>query len=63
MMGSAMLVGGLDCYSMSCIQSPFFALSSAPIQVLAVISWKASTTKAARSPTPERILAMPSPAS
>ncbi len=62
-MGSAMLVRGLDCYSMSCIQSPFFALSSALIQVLAVINWKASTTKAARNPTPERIFAMPAPAS
>ena len=63
MMGRAMLGGGLDYYSMSCIQSPFFALSSAPIQVLAVISWKTNTTKAAIRPTPERIFAMPSPAS
>ena len=63
MMGRAMVMGWLGCYSKSCIQSPFFALSSAPIQVLAVISWKTSTTKAAANPTPERIFARPSPAS
>ena len=58
-----MVVGWLGFYSMSCIQSPGLALSFAPIQVLAVISWKASTASAAAKPIPDRILARPSPAS
>ena len=47
-------------YSISCAQSPVFGLSSALIQVLASISWKARTTMAAASPTPARILTTPS---
>jgi len=63
MMGRAMGVGWLGFYSKSCIQSPGLLLSFAPIQALAVVSWKASTASAAANPTPERILASPSPSS
>lgn len=47
-------------YSNSSVQSPFFGLSSALIQALAVINWKTNTAKAAAKPTPERTFKSPS---
>ena len=50
-------------YSRSCDQSPTRGLSSTSIQVLASISWKVSTARAAAKPTPARIFTTPSLAS
>ncbi len=61
MMGQAMRVVRLGLnYSRSCAQSPGLGLSSALIQMLASISWNASTAMAAAKPTPERIFSTPS---
>ena len=48
---------------MICDQDPGCGLSCALIQTLAVISWSASTTKAATKPTIDKMFPRPSPAS
>jgi len=48
---------------MSCAQSPTLGLSSALIQVLAIMSWRTSTATAAANPKPARILLRPELAS